>query len=504
MLNIISLASRCQLTVVCALFLIACDSGTTVSPATTEAQQQALLDLSAGSSRSIADAGLPDSTTMYVSVGGASTIELDINTSMYDISTLYVSRSPASGYTVVNGSAVRYQHYPNQGRNDSFSYRVSDYNGNNSSPIVVNVVVGGSGPVVSSAQNTSADLNVPVGGSGTIVLDADTTVYNVNTLYVSSPTQNGYTVVDRNTVRYQHYPNQGRTDSFSYRVFDNNGNNSAPITVTISIGGASLPVASGSSSNNDTDVDNSNTNNGWWKPKASENLKWQLQLQGDIRLINGVDVYAADLTASQASINAAKATGAKLKCYISAGSAENWRADYSDIPASVRGNAYFGWPGEWWLNTRNINALAPVMRSRMDECKRMGFDAIDADNVNGYENNTGFNLSRADSINYIRWLANEAHQRGMAFSLKNSESLIDAVIDSVDMLQTESCYVYGNCLNASKISARNKAVFAVEYQENMGSGTFNQAVCPTVSGYRFSMIYRNRNLTPTGVYQSCN
>ena len=152
----------------------------------------------------------------------------------------------------------------------------------------------------------------------------------------------------------------------------------------------------------------------WWQPDARENLRWQLQLQGDIVLVPGVNVYAVDYTASQASINAAKASGAKVMCYISAGSAENWRDDFRQFPKSVIGNAYEGWPGEWWLDTRNIKALAPIMRARIAACAEKGFDVLDPDNINGYENDTGFNITRQQSVVYIEWLANLAHEYGLS------------------------------------------------------------------------------------------
>lgn len=241
----------------------------------------------------------------------------------------------------------------------------------------------------------------------------------------------------------------------------------------------------------------------WWQPKASDNLTWQIQLQGDVVLKPGVDVYAVDYTASQASINAAKATGAKLMCYISAGSAENWRSDFGQFPAAVVGNAYENWPGEWWLDTRNIEALAPIMRARMDACKSKGFDVIDPDNVNGYENPTGFNITKRQSLDYIRWLANESHARGMAFSLKNSESLVEQLVDAVDMMQSESCFRYGNCENARKLSAANKPVFAVEYGEVLGVDRFRSEACEVARQYNFSMIWRDILLTPNGPYETC-
>jgi len=379
--------------------------------------------------------------------------------------------------------------------------------------------------------SSSSDLYVSEGGSTTLDLSLDSSIYDLSSVYVDTQASNGGTAALYGAILYQHWEGLALTDSFSYRVADYSGVISSPRWISVSIGsvGTSFSEAvdntssvANSIASNSTDSSASSTDSGtagssdvtlvntsdnsysWWKPSASENLKWQLQLQGDIRVISGVDVYAADVTASQGSINAAKGTGAKLKCYISAGSAENWRSDFYSIPSHVLGNAYQNWPGEWWLDTRDISALAPVMRARMDACKSKGFDAIDADNVNGFENDTGFNLSRQDSIQFIQWLADEAHARGLAFSLKNSESIIDDVVDSVDMLQTESCYIYSNCWNASKMSARNKAVFAVEYQDAIDSSSFIQSVCSSVSGYNFSTIYRDRALTPWGVYQSCN
>ncbi|MFK7860815.1 MAG: endo alpha-1,4 polygalactosaminidase [Granulosicoccus sp.] len=240
----------------------------------------------------------------------------------------------------------------------------------------------------------------------------------------------------------------------------------------------------------------------WWQPRASENLTWQIQLQGDIRLIDGVDVYAVDYTASQASVNAAKATGAKLMCYLSAGSAEDWRPDFNQFPPAVVGNAYDGWPGEWWLDTRNIDVLAPIMRARIQACKDKGFDVIDPDNVNGFENDTGFPISRADSIGYIKWLAAESHRNGMAFSLKNSESLVIDLLDDIDMMQSESCFRWGNCGNASRLSAVDKPVFAVEYEELINANDFRNA-CNIAARYNLSMIYRDLYLTPQGTYETC-
>lgn len=245
------------------------------------------------------------------------------------------------------------------------------------------------------------------------------------------------------------------------------------------------------------------SNASWWQPAVTDNLQWQLQLQGDLRLIDGVNVYAVDSGVSQDSLNAAKADGARLLCYISAGSAEKWRDDFTQFPPAVVGKAYDGWPGEWWLDVRQIELLAPIMLARMDLCRSKGFDVLDADNINGYENDTGFAISRADSIAYVRWLANEAHRRGMAFSLKNGEALLEDVAADVDMMQSESCYYYDNCQQVARFSALNKPVFSVEYEDLIDKNTFRSSACITAREYNFSMIYRDTALKPDGVYISC-
>ena len=58
--------------------------------------------------------------------------------------------------------------------------------------------------------------------------------------------------------------------------------------------------------------------------------------------------------------------------------------------------------------------LVPIMRARLDMCKEKGFDAVDPDNINGYEseNVTRFLLTAEHQLIYNRWLADEAHASG--------------------------------------------------------------------------------------------
>ena len=161
----------------------------------------------------------------------------------------------------------------------------------------------------------------------------------------------------------------------------------------------------------------------WWKPAVG--LTWQWQLSETVDQSFQVAVYDIDLFESDASlVNDLHAAGRKVICYISAGSWEEWRPDADQFPASVLGNDYEGWPGEKWLDIRQIDLLAPVMRARLDLCKTKGFDGIEPDNIDNYTNDTGFPLTYQDQLAYNIWLANEAHARGLSIGLKNDDEQV--------------------------------------------------------------------------------
>jgi hypothetical protein len=79
------------------------------------------------------------------------------------------------------------------------------------------------------------------------------------------------------------------------------------------------------------------------------------------------------------------------------GFSEDWRPDAKQFPSSVLGRTN-GWPGERWLDMdiRQTNVLAPIITARFQMCKDKGFDAIEADNVNGRNLNVRATLELSD------------------------------------------------------------------------------------------------------------
>jgi len=191
-------------------------------------------------------------------------------------------------------------------------------------------------------------------------------------------------------------------------------------------------------------------------------------LEGEINMKVNAEVYDIDLfDTPQSVIDELHANGRHVICYFSAGSWENWRPDASKFPTSVRGRSN-GWAGEKWLDIRNVAVLEPLMKARMALAVTKRCDAVEPDNVDGYQNKTGFPLTGADQIKYNKLLAQWAHEVGLLVGLKNDVDQVPKLVDYFDFAVNEECFAYNECnalLAFSKPAAGKipKAVFSAEY-----------------------------------------
>lgn len=260
---------------------------------------------------------------------------------------------------------------------------------------------------------------------------------------------------------------------------------------------------------------------GCWYPSVQS--RWQYQLQGvaafaatgginttisappqgggaavspqvwDFDLYVDQAVSGNNTTLNTAGVNAVHALGGHAICYISAGTWENWRVDAGQFPASVLGSRN-GWPGEKWLDIRQISVLGPIMSARVQTCKQAGFDGIEFDNVDGYSNRTGFPLTATDQLNYNTYLANLAHTNGLSAAIKNDLGQLSALKPYFDYAINEQCMQYKECdypaPGLPDWSSSGKAVFEVEYK----ASTLN---CTKSNGWNFNAILKDLNLYDT-------
>ena len=201
-----------------------------------------------------------------------------------------------------------------------------------------------------------------------------------------------------------------------------------------------------------------------WVPAPTDTV--QVQLAGRVDTSIAADVFYIDGDETPAkTVEALHAKGARVVCYFSAGSYENYRADADAFPERTLGKQLSGYPDERWLDVRRVGALMKIMEPRLDECADKGFDAADFDNVDGYQNSTGFSIGFKDQLRYNRRLAREAHERGLSASLKNDVGQVRQLVGAFDFALNEQCLVYDECDRYQPFIDAGKAVFHIEYEE---------------------------------------
>jgi hypothetical protein len=195
-----------------------------------------------------------------------------------------------------------------------------------------------------------------------------------------------------------------------------------------------------------------------WTPAPSST--WQWQLSGALDTSVPAQVHDVDLFETPAStVRALQAGGARVICYFSAGSRDRGR-----YPPRTLGEPLEGWPGERWLDIRRLDLLGPIVERRLDLCARKGFDGAEPDNVDGYANDSGFPLTAAQQLRFNRFIAREAHARGLSVGLKNDLDQVRALEPHFDWALNEQCFQYDECDRLRPFTRAGKAVFVAEYE----------------------------------------
>lgn len=252
----------------------------------------------------------------------------------------------------------------------------------------------------------------------------------------------------------------------------------------------------------------------WWIPTPGSTLHWNLG--GAIDVNNPKHVGERDLSGgvlprpgvldvdgeynSAATVMALHARGQKVVCYIDAGVYETYRPDAAKFPKSVIGKPDQGWDGSYWLDIRRTDVLLPIMEARIrDWCAAKGFDAVEPDEIDGWENASGFPLTYADQLRYNRAIADLIHSYGMAAIQKGDLIQIQDLQPWFDAALVEECARYRECTNpwnpdtgqeqigAQAYSNVGKAVWLAEYRATdcTAARTRYLSKYPTWRGYQF-------------------
>jgi hypothetical protein len=247
-----------------------------------------------------------------------------------------------------------------------------------------------------------------------------------------------------------------------------------------------------------------------WTPKVGQS--WQIVLISPIKIDPDatsiepdVDIYDIDLfTNPQSTIDTLHRLGKKVICYFSAGSFEPNRPDSGEFKESDMGRGLDGWPGERWLALNSANVRS-IMSKRIDLAAQKKCDAIDPDNVDAFDNKNALGLTKADSVNFMNFLATKAQARGLAIGLKNAGAIIPSVIPAIQFAVNEQCVQYLDCPTSSAFVNASKPVFHIEYPSEVKpefATNFCKDTGPAAGTRGFSTVIKKMNLD--GVVDYCD
>ncbi|WP_109506298.1 endo alpha-1,4 polygalactosaminidase [Nocardioides speluncae] len=249
---------------------------------------------------------------------------------------------------------------------------------------------------------------------------------------------------------------------------------------------------------------------GWWRPSAARplTLHWVLGDRLDVhdprsmglrdhrgRKLPAPDVYDIDGELNpKSTVDLLHRRGKKAICYFDAGAYETYRRDawkFRRIEPRIWGKPDLGWNDSYWLDIRRVDDLEPIMKARMRMCKRKGFDAVEPDQIDGWENSmhprthkpsakhglTGFPISRRHQLRYNRALARWAHELGLSIGQKGDLIQTRDLVSHFDWTLNEECFQFRECIRpydprlgkvfpGLQLYVRaGKAVFVAEYEK---------------------------------------
>jgi len=226
---------------------------------------------------------------------------------------------------------------------------------------------------------------------------------------------------------------------------------------------------------------------------------WDWQLTEPAELERRVDVLDLhpDLV-SPGDLRMLEGKGIQTICYVSVGTLENDSADKDAFPKEILGKTYEDWPDERFLDIRRLDVLVPIMAARFGACKRQGFSAVEPDNMDVHDNDSGFPVTDGDVVRYVTQLASVAHGLGLKIGQKNVPELTGQLVSRLDFVIAESCFQDEWCEEVTAYIEAGKPVFDAEYTDRPIDFP---AACKAAETMKISMILKNRDLTAP--LQSC-
>ena len=152
------------------------------------------------------------------------------------------------------------------------------------------------------------------------------------------------------------------------------------------------------------------------------------------------------------------------------------------------GNNLDGWEGERWLDIR-ADSVREIMSARLAEAAAKGCDGVEPDNMDGYLNDPGFDLTYDDQLSYNRFIAEAAHDADLLVGLKNDLDQIEDLVTYFDFAVNEECWEYQECEMTLPFIEAGKAVFHAEYSDSLQDPETLSEFCDEMNSLGLSSLY---------------
>jgi hypothetical protein len=213
-------------------------------------------------------------------------------------------------------------------------------------------------------------------------------------------------------------------------------------------------------------------------------MSLQYQIVGELDSAVDAQLFVVDLFETDvAQVAALHAAGRLVMAYVSAGSREPWRDDAARFPRAVLGEPLANYPNELWLDVRT-SEVRKLMEERLDRAVAKGFDGVFYSTLGGYRANSGFDLTRADQLDYDKFLAEAAHARGLSAGLSGDFELANELSSVFDWAIAIGCIARDFCDELSPLKARDLPIFDLE------TGGDVAEVCRQAQAYGFEVTFK--------------
>lgn len=212
-------------------------------------------------------------------------------------------------------------------------------------------------------------------------------------------------------------------------------------------------------------------------PEGGVVWDWQIGASSDAEVQVPAGVTLLDLdgfTTSARKVAELRAAGVYTVCYMNVGSYEPGRPDSARYPEALKLQADPDWPGEFFLDVADVfrpgSVLADILVDRLEVCRQKGFDALEPDNLQNDENVTGGRVTPQQQLDFNGWIADRAHEHGLAVFQKNGPDKVlgrdrsgRTMVEGFDGILNEECAQYDECAPLAEYTRRGKPALNVEY-----------------------------------------